>query len=514
MKKDQSPKSLTLKYTLVILLLFFFYLGKAQFTKEEETHINELKAIIAKAANDTAVIKAYVEWDDIIYISNPELDLEINEKIIALCTTRLKQKKGHKETIFFETRLSAANINMGLIYTVHGDYTRSFHYFNAVMARCKEWERSKIIPSVLCNKQKASALSGIGVLYKEQGNYSKAIEYYFMALKLDEKLKNKEGIAKTLGNIGSIYRLQGDYDNALKYLSRALKLKEETGNKKEIQATLGNMGNVYTNKLEYAKALDYYFKARALATEIGDKKGIALWLGNIGSVYQQQDSLPKALKYYFEAIQLAKELDFKPAMGSWFGTVGEIYLKTNKPIEAKKMFEQQHHIAIEIGDVDALKDAELNLSELYEKSGKFKEAYEHHRLYIRYRDSVANEENTKKQTQLEMQYAFDEKQAADSIKNVERANLEDQKHQTEIKHQKIYTYGGVILFGIMLIVATVSFRAFRNKQRVNLIIAEQKLIVEEKQREIIDSIHYAKRIQQALLPSEKMIKRKLKEMKK
>ena len=62
----------------------------------------------------------------------------------------------------------------------------------------------------------------------------------------------------------------------------------------------------------------------------------------------------------------------------------------------------------------------------------------------------------------------------------------------------------------MIIVAGVSFLAYRQKNKANEIISHQKQLVEEKQREILDSIHYAKRIQIALLPTEKYIKRTLK----
>lgn len=45
-------------------------------------------------------------------------------------------------------------------------------------------------------------------------------------------------------------------------------------------------------------------------------------------------------------------------------------------------------------------------------------------------------------------------------------------------------------------------------------LAEEKHLVEEKQKEILDSIRYAKRIQNALLPQEKYINRKIKDLKK
>jgi hypothetical protein len=52
-------------------------------------------------------------------------------------------------------------------------------------------------------------------------------------------------------------------------------------------------------------------------------------------------------------------------------------------------------------------------------------------------------------------------------------------------------------------------RSFRFMQMQQSLIEQQKHLVEEKQREIIESMHYAKRIQQALLPNEKSIAKTL-----
>ena len=42
----------------------------------------------------------------------------------------------------------------------------------------------------------------------------------------------------------------------------------------------------------------------------------------------------------------------------------------------------------------------------------YKQAYEHYKSYVLYRDSLINEENTKKTVQAEMQYDFDKKETA------------------------------------------------------------------------------------------------------
>ena len=54
-------------------------------------------------------------------------------------------------------------------------------------------------------------LGNIGIDYNEQGDYPKALEYYFEALKMDKELGRKSGIAAKLGNIGSLYTATGKF---------------------------------------------------------------------------------------------------------------------------------------------------------------------------------------------------------------------------------------------------------------------------------------------------------------
>ena len=83
-----------------------------------------------------------------------------------------------------------------------------------------------------------------------------------------------------------------------------------------------------------------------------------------------------------------------------------------------------------------------------------------------------------------------------------------------MNHQKMIVWSSSIALVFSIVLGAFIFRAFRQKQKVNLIISKQKELVEEKQREILDSIHYAKRIQQSLLPTEKYIDKNINRLKK
>ena len=59
----------------------------------------------------------------------------------------------------------------------------------------------------------------------------------------------------------------------------------------------------------------------------------------------------------------------------------------------------------------------------------------------------------------------------------------------------------------MLALAFFIFIGYQQKQKSNIIITQQKELVEEKNKEILDSINYAKRLQEAILPPVSLIKK-------
>ncbi|MEW6774393.1 MAG: tetratricopeptide repeat protein, partial [Bacteroidota bacterium] len=332
-----------------------------------------------------------------------------------------------------------------------------------------------------------------------------ALEYYFKALKMDEELGNKNGVARHLGNIGNVYLDQGDYAKALEYYLNSLKINEEIGNKNEVARQLGNIGIVYHEQTNYAKALEYYFKSLKINEEIGNKNGQAANLGNIGIVYHEQTNYTNALEYYFKVLKINEEIGNKQYQAANLGNIGRLYLDQKKFKEAENYLKQAEQMNRELGTIYYLKDACQNLSELYTQTGKFEKALYYYKEHIKYRDSVMSEENQKAAIQKEMQYQYEKQRTADSISAAKQAEIHKAQiaqQQAEIKakrNQQYALYGGLAL---VMIFAGFMYNRYKITQRQKDIIAKQKKLVEEKNKEITDSILYAKRIQQAILPSQ------------
>src|SRR5690606_12689861 len=202
------------------------------------------------------------------------------------------------------------------------------------------------------------------------------------------------------------------------------------------------------------------------------------------------------------------------------------YLEMNNISQAKKYASRGLKIAQEIGYPNHIKTAAFMLKNIYEKQGDYKNALQMNDLYYQMRDSIINQETRKAALKQNLQYEYEKKAAADSIANtkeIEIKNIELAKQKAELqikKNQQFALFGGLFL---VVLFAGLMYNRFKVTQKQKNIIENQKVEVEQqkyvieqsheelklKNKEITDSIVYAKRIQAAILPPQKIVKQYL-----
>ncbi|MBK8366381.1 MAG: tetratricopeptide repeat protein [Bacteroidetes bacterium] len=91
-------------------------------------------------------------------------------------------------------------------------------------------------------------------------------------MKIREKIKDQQGIASSLNNIAIIYEDQGDTLKALEYFNKSLDIKKVIGDKGGIATSYNNIGIFYKDQGNFKRALEYQTKGLKIREEIGDKK--------------------------------------------------------------------------------------------------------------------------------------------------------------------------------------------------------------------------------------------------
>ncbi len=392
-------------------------------------------------------------------------------------------------------------------------------------------------------KNYAIALNNTGETYHNAGDIPKALEYFEKSLKISEEIGYKAGIANCVNNMGFVYYNQGDISKAIEYISKGLKIDESTGNKRGFANALNNIAFIYieqgdpsityskkeSHRLGLIKAMVYLRQSLKLEEEVGNKIGMANVLNNIGANYNiygdplvtssyeesRKTGQTKALKYLTQSLKINEAIGNRKGKIETLNNLGNIYFKQKNYNKALETTITGMNLSKELGFPENIKNVASQLSKIYKAKNNYKSALENYELYIQMRDSISNQETRKASIKSQLKYEYEKKAAADSVKVVEEKKLTTIKLKQE-QTQRYYLYGGLgltIFFGIFM------FNRFKITDRQKSVIEEQKLIVEKqkhivdgKQKEILDSIRYAKRIQTALIPNEKYIQRYLQKL--
>jgi serine phosphatase RsbU (regulator of sigma subunit)/Tfp pilus assembly protein PilF len=517
----------------------------------QDKNIDSLKQELKKAKHDTTRCNLLNE------LINSEKDSkrwsEYNDQLINLSEKAAASASNPNDKKKYLKHLAVGYNNKSYLADEQGDIDKTREYRNKSL---------KISEEINDDEGIANSLNHIAIFYDHEGNTEKAIEYFQKSIAIREKIKDQKGLATSLTNIGGVYENQGDIPKGLEYYHRALKIQERINDKEGTALTLNNMGYIYVNQDDPMKALEYYQRALKLYTEIQDKSGIAFTLNNIGYLHLSSKDDSKALHYFNESLKRCEEIDYQEGIASCLNAIGSIFLnkgdltssltqfqrslvifeeignkygstnalkdigtillKQGKVVEAEKYANKSLQSAREIGYPDNIKRAASLLKSIYKKQNKFSDALTMYELEMQMNDSISNAETKKASVKKQFQYDYEKKVAADSIKNAEKqkvknAQLIAQDAQLKQARTKNYAlYGGMVLVLVFAGFMVNRFRVTNQQKKIielkeietqkqNEIITHQKHLVEEKHKEITDSITYAERIQRSFLASKEML---------
>ncbi|HWY37281.1 MAG TPA: tetratricopeptide repeat protein [Bacteroidia bacterium] len=355
----------------------------------------------------------------------------------------------------------------------------------------------------------------LSILSRYKGENAEAISYQLRSLEYFEEIGDKPNMAKVYGNMGITHWQQGNLEQALKFYQKALDIDLQINNKHGISAGYNNIGGIYSQQKNNQKALEYFLKTIKIDEELGDEFGLSDTYGNIGNCYFEMGMYDEAVKYQLKSIGLCEKVGNKNAMSTAYINTGAAYAKEKKYGQALDNYKKGMEVAKEINYKETIKTAYKLYAETYNEMGDHKNAFEYFRRYSDLHDSLITEASGKQVAEMQTKYQSEKKEKENKL-----LQKENELSAKTIRQQKITSY--FIIGGLMLtmIFAVFILRGYRQKQRANIIITRQKEevllqkeIIEEKNKEILDSIHYAKRIQTALLASERYIERNLNRLK-
>jgi serine phosphatase RsbU (regulator of sigma subunit) len=333
--------------------------------------------------------------------------------------------------------LAFGNFILSKEYPILKELTEVYQYFKA----------TKSIPEY------PITLNYLGNIYDNYGDYQKGLSLCHEALKYAQEFDLKEVESDILSTIGLIMNRISDFSGAIQSFKNSYEIRMELNNLPAMASSLNLLARTYALNNQFELSEQYYRQAIALRLEINETGALPWSYIGLASLYEKKMEYENAMLFYNKSLELNKITPDKRCSLHCYIGLSRIFLETRNFQDAKEYIEMALQIAQELSANALLYEAYEILSKYYEKLSDFREAYTNFKKFHLIKESVLNS------------------QTHSMLKN-QQLSFEIEKVQKDAEIHQL-----------------------RNIELKNAYAA-----LENRTNEILDSIEYAKNIQNALLP--------------
>lgn len=292
----------------------------------------------------------------------------------------------------------------------------------------------------------------------------------------------------------------GEKEESTKVLYEAYLISKNHGDRKGEISRLTNLTLNFIEDNQADSAYKYLLILETLRSDIKDESQYFVEQ-NLGLYYALIDDHTKAIYYYQRAKVVSEKYGMQDSQATILSRLAESYRELNMLKEAEEAGLASYHVSIENSLIFEERDAIEQLILVFEAQQKFELAFEYRGRLIDVDDRINKLEKVQKLKEDEYRLSLKDKENQLAQKELD---IQAEKLETaEAKSQSIIL--GAIVFVVILVLAFTVMIYLRTK-KLNQAIELSRIILEQKNREVNDSINYAKQIQDAILPPTKYYK--------
>ncbi len=488
------------------ILNSLFWIGKSYSWLKDSVmsaeYLNRARMMAAKQRNERMEIQA-LYWLG-------ELNRRFREYDVAMSYYDTAYTMA--EAIGYMDMMAEINASQGIVMYYQGQFLQAVGYYEKAIGLFHELDDEESESSNLLRLANATY---------QLARYDVALGHYQQALAIFEKLNHEAGMIAVLNGMALIYFSQEQFEKALETHLKLLSMNRARGITEEIGRSLNNIGTVY-NKMAgdsliarfgdfymdsiktepsdkyldlFREALDYYEQALEVWEEEDYKEGIKGSLHNIGIIYVTAGKPDMALPYLRRALAIAQELNDRAVESNIYLRLGQVYLLSENYGRASEYLNRSLELALELDTKETLMGVYEVLSDLYIKEGRFREALNYFKLHAAIKDTLTKKERLEQITEMQVKYETEATEKENALLLAESELADARLRQTRII--LTITIVAILIFIIMVVQL---IRANHLKKKANIELAHKNTLITEQKKEITDSIQYASRIQNAMLP--------------
>lgn len=327
-----------------------------------------------------------------------------------------------------------------------------------------------------------------GTIYLDMGRYAEAVEAHLGAIRLREKHDRPDKLGESYHNLALVYESIDSIQLSLKYQRRAYDYYKQADDSSGIAPIASYIGNILVSLDSSEVAIPYFLHGASIARHYNFHHWIAENLAGLAYCNALSGDTARARIQMAEAFEFERtELNDYNLMAMWLNNARLLRFEKKYP-EAIASLDSALEISTRLNVRDSKMQHYNLLSELHELNGEPQKALYYAREHQFLKDSILSTKNQQLIRNLEAVYE----------KEKQEQELEILRQDDHL--QKILVSGGIVFTLGFIVVAVLLFGRIRMGKLAGQLLHEKKAIIESKNKDIIDSINYARRIQDAVTP--------------
>ncbi len=358
--------------------------------------------------------------------------------------------------------------------------------------------------------------NNLAILYKNQKEYVKAMQYFEKSLDINKAIPDLEGQGYQYLNMAMLLHDQSMYTESLKNYLEALEIFESLDNDRLKLIVFDAIGRYYIRIKDLDKAIEYYDKAYDLAKSTNNKRYIGRSLQNLGRVQSRLKNPDNAISYFNAALEVFEPMNLQRSMYDTYNETGHAYKDKKEYKTAIENYDKalaivgdrspSSRISIELSKahvfnlmgrpnegktlaLEALnrypieKQTNQSLMSLYgvlsnseEALGNYKNSLEYNRKRTVLKDSLFNKEKQLEIARLEFEYQLDKEKEIFALESDKQALT----YQSEIQKAESTRNLLIAIAAIFIIAGSLIYRSYIVKRKANKLLRKNAKELEEK----------------------------------
>ncbi|MBD2716986.1 tetratricopeptide repeat protein [Microvirga sp. STR05] len=275
-------------------------------------------------------------------------------------------------------------------------------------------------------RDKTGILSLLAQELTEAFRYSEAAEYYHIAIALQKRLREPNGLiahswfrlgdvylrmgrlieaeevykecyaisadynyGSILHQLGLVYQMQHNWSMSIDYYEKSAMWYKRTNNNNSLSGIYHQLGRVYQEQKKWSNALEYFQLSLQEYTDDGQSsKGDTYH--QIGVVYQQQHRWDEALKYYYESLREYKVQSNIFDMSATYYQLGTMHQEQDKLKKALLYYQISLYACYLSGNEEGYALNYHNIGFIHELKKEWKDALLCYDKAVKYIEKIGN----------------------------------------------------------------------------------------------------------------------------